>query len=316
MPTENLTFANRTHLKSGNSFEDCVMEIRRKIVSRGDMPHASVDCQLEILNGLSAFPLGRFIIARGGANGFWTDYMVSYPLNGKIAGINIEGKPLSKLEDFLLNKCPVVVAHQERFCIFQKLLQTKIQNHTILASVPCGVMRDLLTLDFSHITNVELIGIDIDIDSLVLAQQLARKKKIENVRFLHKDAWEMDFQSEIDVITSSGLNVYEDDPQKVLKLYEFFFSALKPGGSLIISALTYPPGEERYTDWDLEKLSPEILLMDRIVHKDILDVKWRNFRAICELESEFKKVGFSDISVYFDRCRIFPTILAKKPCFE
>lgn len=304
---------NRTHFEENGSFEEVLQNLKKRIISRGDLPHVSVKYQLEIVSLLCEFPLGRFILENKGANGFWTDYMVSHPKRGRISGLNIEGKLFNYVEDFLLNRCPVVLAHQERFNIFQRLMQERIQENVILASVPCGLMRDLLTLDFSGIGNFKLIGVDIDKESIALGKQLATEKGVANVNFIQGDAWDFPFhKEELDLITSSGLNVYESDPKKVLELYSGFFSALKPGGALITSVLTYPPGESIETKWDLQSIPLEDILMDRILHKDILDVKWRNFRSEDNLIDEFQKVGFSKVLVYFDKCRIFPTILAQK----
>lgn len=129
---------------------------------------------------------------------------------------------------------------------------------------------------------------------------------------IQKNAWDLSFNQEIDVITSSGLNVYEPDPKKVSELYYRFFNALKPNGHLITSVLTFPPEEDRQTDWDIQDIPEETLLLNRILHKDILDVKWRNFRATSEIAQEFGQIGFSEVMIYFDKNRIFPTVLAKK----
>lgn len=304
---------NRSHADSNESFEEKLKELKNKISLRGNLPHVSVARQLDIIDQFLDFPLGRFIIDKRGANGFWTDYMVSHPFCRKDLGLNIEGVPLSTLENWFLNQCPIVIAHQERFLIFQKLAQNLLRNDITLASIPCGLMRDLIDLDFSEITNFQLIGVDIDSESLILAERLAHQRGIQNIKMMQQDAWELPFRNEIDVITSSGLNVYESDNEKVLELYYRLFAALKPGGHLIISVLTYPPGEDRETDWNIEGISEETLLLDRILHKDILDIKWRNFRSSSEITDEFKQVGFTDVSVHFDKHRIFPTILAKKP---
>lgn len=125
-------------------------------------------------------------------------------------------------------------------------------------------------------------------------------------------AWQMGFKEEFDVITSSGLNVYEPNPEKVLDLYRRFYDALKPGGSLIISILSYPPGDSKPTDWALEKIAPENLLMEQVLYKDILNLNWRNFRSTDELDKEFIKVGFDKVTIYFDQNRIFPTVIAHK----
>src|ERR1700722_16696474 len=139
--------ANRSHHKNCSSFEESIQALKSKIITRGDLPHASVELQLGIMEQFGSFPLGRFILERRGANGFWTDYMISHPEQGKLTGLNIEGKPFTSFEDFFLNKCPIVVAHQERFRIFQSLLQKSLKDNATLASIPCGLMRDLLTLD-------------------------------------------------------------------------------------------------------------------------------------------------------------------------
>lgn len=303
---------NRTHARDINSFAENIEALKKKITLRGDLPHVTCKRQLEIIDQLCAFPLGRFILERRGANGFWTDYMVSHPAHGKISGLNSEGVPFTPLEEWFLNQCPIVVAHQERFQIFQKLTQKLLKDNITLASIPCGLMRDLITLDLSKIINFRLIGIDIDSESLSFAEKLAHQKNIGNIKLIQQNAWELSLQQEIDVITSSGLNVYEPDPNKVLELYARFFNALKPGGHLITSVLTYPPGEAKETDWDVNNIPEETLLLDRILHKDILDIKWRNFRSSLELEKEFRQVGFSTVSIHFDKYRIFPTILAKK----
>jgi hypothetical protein len=56
--------------------------------------------------------------------------------------------------------------------IFQKLAQSLLKENVVLASIPCGLMRDLLTLDFSNIDHFGLIGVDIDTESLDFAKEL------------------------------------------------------------------------------------------------------------------------------------------------
>lgn len=307
--------ANRSHSKDQGSFSEIIQALKAKIGNRGHLPHVTIEGQLAIVDQMCEFPLGRYILERRGANGFWTDYMISHPDEGRKSGLNIEGKPFSAFEDYFLNRCPIVVAHQERFRIFQSLIQKYLKEGSTLASIPCGIMRDLLTLDFSKINSYKLVGVDIDEESLLHVKNFAYEKGIANIELFQQNSWEANFKAEFDLITSSGLNVYESDPLKVLDLYARFFEALKPGGVLIISVLTYPPDEATQTDWNLEGISQETLLLDRILHRDILEIKWRNFRSCNELDREFKQVGFSDVEVYFDKHRVFPTILAKKARF-
>lgn len=301
-----LLIENKTHSKKASSFEEAFKEIEERIVEKGNLSHVSIKRQLDLLNQLSQFPFGRYLIERRGANGFWTDFLLSYKRE--------ESLPCnSEAEEFILNRSLLVLAHRDRIRIFQQLVREQLRDGLTLASIPCGLMRDLITLDYSNVNNVKLVGIDIDPESLELANQFALKRGLADVEFHQQDAWRMEFRDEFDIITSSGLNVYEADPDKVLELYRLLYRALRPGGSLIISVLTHPPGGSKKTDWDLSIIPSEDLLMENILYKDILDLHWRNFRSSLELDVEFIKAGFQDIRVHFDRQRIFPTIHAKKP---
>jgi ubiquinone/menaquinone biosynthesis C-methylase UbiE len=304
-PLDHNATLNRSHSKGTVSFEEAVLTTKIAIESRGDLPHISVHRQLELVDELCQFPFGRYILERKGANGFWTDYLISPPENQNPAD-------LTAIENFILTRSLIVLAHRERFRTYQNLMQKLIKEDIILASVPCGLMRDLITLDFSNLSNFKLVGIDIDEESLESAAKLAKEWHISNAELLQQDAWQISFKEEFDVITSSGLNVYEPDPEKLLDLYSRFYTALKPGGSLIISVLTYPPGDSKPTDWALEKIAPADLLMEQVLYKDILNLNWRNFRSADEIDREFKLAGFSQVDVIFDQNRIFPTVIARK----
>lgn len=71
----------------------------------------------------------------------------------------------------MLHTAPVVKATQERFKIFQKSIESNLKNDIKIASIPCGVMDDLLYLHYDKFWNIELFGIDIDDQSLVLAKE-------------------------------------------------------------------------------------------------------------------------------------------------
>lgn len=300
---------NYTHDQTA-SFGKALSNLKQKIVRKGDLPHVSVFEQLEIIHELSSFPLGQFFIERKGANGFWTDYIVNYPNTAKDKTYR---PPLNTLEDFLLNRCPLSIATQERFQIFQTQIQKALKEDMVLASIPCGMMRDLLSLDFSQISNFSLLGIDIDLESITLAKDLAKQYGLEDkTHFLHQDAWTLDFDSEIDLITSNGLNVYISDKNKVLDLYKVFHKSLKKDGVLIIGVLTHPPGSSHPCEWFLDELPPEDILLEKILFNDILGSKWRNFSSVAQIHRDFASAGFSSVEVIYDRYHIFPTVIAKK----
>ncbi|MBS3905253.1 MAG: class I SAM-dependent methyltransferase [Simkania sp.] len=289
------------------SLDKIVASLKEKISARGDLPHVSIKQQLALVDALTLFPFGQYILERRGASGFWTDYLMSHPKQGRLSGLNSEGKPFTDLEDFILNRSLVTTASQKRFELFQKLTQDTLQNHMVLASIPCGIMRDLLTLDFSDVSHVKFLGIDIDAESLFYAEALAKEMGLlHNLELLQDDAWQLNLSSTLDLITSSGLNVYERDRSKVLDLYRRFYQALKPGGLLITSVLKDP------SEWNIDDIPSEDLFLEKVLYEDILDLKWRNYRKHEEIESEFKEAGFSIIEIHYDTYGVFPTVVAKK----
>jgi hypothetical protein len=89
-----------------------------------------------------------------------------------------------------LEKRPASRATQERFTIFQKLIQNFIKKHSqenlVLVSVPYGMMDDLLTLDLPHDQSIKLMGIDLGQHSLVLARENAKRLGLESRSEFHQ----------------------------------------------------------------------------------------------------------------------------------
>ncbi|MGC1879153.1 MAG: class I SAM-dependent methyltransferase [Rhabdochlamydiaceae bacterium] len=266
------------------------------------MSYISVKDQLNYIDVLFQFPLGQILLNKGLIDTFWTDFIMTN-----------DERCNNDLEDFLLTRSPFTLSWRELLHNFKKNIQACLKNEMILASIPCGAMRELLELDYSQVSNFKIIGIDIDTDSLSLAQKLAEEKGLhQNLSLLQQDAWQLQYKSEIDLITSCGLNIYISDREKVLNLYRQFFKALKPDGILIIGFLTYPPDEKMPSEWCIDHIPPEDLLLEKILYKDILDVQWRNFRTSDEFKNELKEVGFSAVSFHYDKLHVFPVVVAKK----
>ena len=106
----------------------------------------SFDEENELLRQLSEFELGRFLLKNKGLNGYWTSYVI---LQGP------QKENLHPLEQWILHKAPVVKATQEHFQIFKLQLQKNLRNGIKIMSIPCGLMDDLLSLDFNGFDNVQ-----------------------------------------------------------------------------------------------------------------------------------------------------------------
>ncbi len=286
-----------------NTFQVALTNLRQRIIQGGDLPHISARDLLGYVEALAQFPLGRILLEKRSIDAFWTDFVMT----------STEQKDCSDLEGFILNRSPFTIAWRELLRNFQKIAQENLASGVTLASIPCGAMRELLQLDFSSISDFKIIGIDIDLDSLTLAEQIAAEKDLsQNVSLCQQDAWQLPYDSEINIITSCGLNIYTPNRQKVLDLYRQLFRALKPGGQLVLGFLTYPPEENGFSEWQLDKIAAKDLFLEKVIYRDILDSQWRNFRTSDEIEQELKKAGFSEVIFHYDKLHVFPTVLARK----
>lgn len=256
---------------------------------------------LKLLDELSQFELGRFLLKNQGLNGYWTSYIISH---------GPKQQQTSELEKWLLNKAPVVKATQERFHIFQTAIQARLKNSMTLASIPCGLMDDLITLDYTQYDNISLVGIDLDPESIQLAQvnALAIKPK---TTFMQKNAWELNTYDTYDLITSNGLNIYEPDDNKVIQLYKGFLQSLKSKGILITSFLTPPPTASKESTW--KNINAEDLNKQKAIFADIIQAKWQTFRTETQVRSHLESAGFKIVQVIYDTQGMFPTIIAEKP---
>lgn len=125
---------------------------------------------LKVRAALNEFELGRFLLSNLGLNGYWTSYVLLHPEQGRQTRLSSDGTPLTELEAWLLDCCPIILATQERFQTFRELTQPRISSGMHIASIPSGLMDDLLTLTYSDTTNIEVTAVDLDPSSLEYAR--------------------------------------------------------------------------------------------------------------------------------------------------
>jgi len=261
---------------------------------------------LKMAQELSEFELGRFLLQNGGAlSGYWTHYLIS--------GHDLRAVD-SSMERFILMRAPIVIATRERFHLFQQQLQKWIRSDMRIASIPCGLMADLVTLKLdSKIKNIEFVGFDLDETQFNSAQELARQHHCQvPSHFIKRNAWELNEFARFDIITSNGLNIYEADDNKVIELYQQFYTALKPGGKLITSAITVPPGQDKPSEWDMNIIDFFDLEKQVALFSQVLNARWSHFRSSDDTVQQLKTAGFNSIEIIWDKQRIFPTFVANK----
>ncbi|STX30201.1 Exported protein [Legionella beliardensis] len=302
-----------SHNEATSSLKDAASQARERILQAGDQPHATVAAQLDLLEALQEFDFGRFLLQNQGINGYWTHYMLTHPMVGRQTGKNNQGQPFTSLEKFLLDEAPTMLATQQRFNIFLQESQEMVKEGAVLASIPCGLLAELLYLDFSQVSHCRLIGIDFDQQTLKDAETIATEKKLTQFTKYHQEnAWSLKAVAEYDLITSNGLTIYEPDDEQVAKLYKLFYQALKPGGKLVTSFLTPPPGLTAECEWNMAALNKEHLLLQQTLFANIINAKFRCFRSSDLTKQLLMQTGFHNIKFIYDKAHLFPTVVAYK----
>jgi SAM-dependent methyltransferase len=206
-----------------------------------------------------------------------------------------------------------MLATQQRFEIFLKENQKQVKNNAKLACIPCGMMGELLYLDYKNIESIQLIGIDYDLDTLNDANSLAQQQGLEKfLNLIHRDAWNLGFKEEFDLISSNGLNIYEPNIQKVTELYSQFYQSLKAGGTLVTSFLTHPPTLTDHCEWELSKVNQNDLMLQKMLFVDVIGAKWQCYSSSDQTYEQLKAVGFDEIEFIYDEAKLFPTVVALK----
>lgn len=273
-------------------FDLAATEARLKSEENLTLP---LDETLSLLKDMTQFELGNFLLKNKGLNGYWTSYII----------LRAPKKTdLSPLEAWVVNNAPAVKATQERFHIFQKEIQARLKSSMTLASAPCGLMDDLLGLDFSGCKDITLVGLDLDQKTLELAKDNAKRKRIAFAKFVKKDAWDLGHDERYELLTSNGLNIYEPNDRRVISLYKGFHKVLKPNGVLITSFLTPP---EAWKDVDTQDA-----LKQKAIFGDIIQAGWQSFRTEAETREQLKKAGFKMVKFIYDSKGMFPTVIATK----
>lgn len=258
--------------------------------------------ELALLAQMKEFELGRYLLNNRGINGYWTAYWLIHGPQKKLD---------HPLEDWLINRAPYFVGSQERFKIFAAQTQKRIKDNVKIASIPSGLMDDLLRLDYSGKQNVSIVGIDLDENSLKLAKENAKQLGKEKIATFEKaSAWNLNKPNEFDIITSNGLNFYEKDDEKVVQLYREFYKSLKPKGILITSFLTPAPALSKESSW--KNVNPEDALKQKAIFIDIMDARWIAVRTEKQTRQQLEEAGFHIIDVIYDAHGVFPTIIAEK----
>lgn len=255
---------------------------------------------IHLLEALTQFKLGQFLLQHHGLNAYWTSFLMRGYL---------KKTRLHPLEHWIVHKAPMVIATRERYHLFGQILQQHIQSGMHIGSLPCGLFDEAQFLDERALKDVRLTGIDFDQAALTLAkaslQHLPWRLKTQQ-----QDAWTLSETHVFDVLICHGLNIYEPSAVRLFDLYQRCFAALKPGGWLLTSYISEPPSLNRHSRWRVH--CPEDLPQQQWLFQDIIAARWQTYMSIDSMHQLLQQVGFQNIQIIEDSQRIFPAVWAQK----
>lgn len=257
--------------------------------------------------------LGQWMLLHGGWDARWARYCVDYPRNH-----GADPQRLATLEHFYLTQAPGIVATQQRAEIFAQVLTELVTPDAVAMAVPCGYMDELLRLPGAAAAGA-LIGVDVEASALAGAQANAHEHGLMPQCVLAQgDAWDLAGAQVVtgdaatyrraagggsDVVVSNGLNMYVTDDDEVTALYRALRTPLRPGGTLVVSALTPP------ATWDLADVPAEVITRVRGLMV-INPMMWGNYRSVAVTTAQLAAADFAVREVRCDQRRIFPTFVA------
>ena len=213
----------------------------------------------------------------------------------------------------MMRTFPVFNATQQRFQIFKQEVSKFINDNINILSAPSGLMPELECQGFNKYSGVKITALDLDAK---LQNMLSDKYKGTEFHGLYnlvlEDVYNISYDNEFDLVVSNGLNIYIPGYKDVEKLYRLFYSSLNTGGKLITSFLTPPPIFDTSSPWDLKFLDDDKLKLQKNVFIDVLNITWNCYMSEKTFIKLLEDVGFCNISIIWDKCKIFPTVICYK----
>jgi SAM-dependent methyltransferase len=257
---------------------------------------------LALLYQLNEFDLGRSLLINRCLTGYWRAYAILHAPH-----MNLK----HPLENWLINNAPIARATREIFKNFCNVVQKRLSNHMVLSAIPCGLMDTFLSLDYRNTSDIRLIGVDSDAETINYAKQNVAKLGFTGaVSFYQKDAWNLGEIEKYDLIINHGLNMYEYDEERLLLLYKEFHKALTPKGILIFSFLTPPPALSDESTW--RDFDPKAVQKQKAIFSEILNTKWQAFRTEGQTKEYLETAGFTVADIIYDSQGMAPTVIAEK----
>ncbi len=248
--------------------------------------------------------LGKRSATGEAATGYNFDYMYENKAHGFLG--------IGWLLDKILLNLPAVQATRNRRANIVKILSNEIQNNKIkgkttkILDLACGAGRYLT--DIAKIypnERVEIIGVDLDRQSLKLAKDLSGSAGVtkNQIRFVKGNVFKLSILKKLgkriewrpNVVIASGLTVYIND-DKVIDLLKRIYGALDKEGLILI---------------DSQESNPSRKLMEKSLKTK--EGAWiLYYRPVEQWRRWFHEFGFQDVIVGRDPWQMYNICSARK----
>ena len=213
---------------------------------------------LKVLEELQKFPLGRHLLVNQSLSGYWTDAIVNAPVDQIYP---------NKTEGYLFKESPPFAARRYGQQVIHKAVQEFLRPNKAVASIPCGLMSEVLLATSEPFSRVNLYAIDKDSENFDLIRKKYPERLVGNHfrDILTKDAVNLDYtmyKEWFDVICSIGFTMYLEKDEDMQKLFDGFYIALKKDGVLVTNFGTAPA---EYNTESLAKLEQTYQLISALL---------------------------------------------------
>ena len=227
--------------------------------------------QRKVIQQLSTFPLGKFLLENKGVSSYWASYILE-----KTSAEN-------PLENWLLSSAPIVLAGRECFNTFKKQLSKYIQMNSSTTFYPCDFM-----------------------DKLLFLENFSRVPFFAGINFRPVDSqWISAFVPTNNFFLKNRLHsntLYRGDDKYFIDLYRVFRETFEHNGIMITTFLT---PENCWENYDVKNLVQQKIIMDG------LQIDWRNTNTIQKICEYMMKSGFHIMDIICDTQKMLPIVVAR-----
>lgn len=265
-----------------HAYEEAYQKAKASILSNENHTSYTKEELLAFLEDIISFPLGRYLLEHKKLSGYWLDFLLSPPSH--YVSVN-------SLEESFLWKFPSILGMRESVQNIKKIIEQNLQDGISIASFPCGLMSELLTLNYTRIKKFSLCGIDEDFQSIVLASELAEKNNLSSVVSFFQDH-SLECTNLFHVIVNK-VSLFDSQPER---FYEHYYEKLYPKGLLLTYFSTFSPSFSSSSPWNPKSFKTHSSKLEEVIFQNVLGIRWENScKTYDEVAENLNKFGFKNI---------------------